>query len=65
MTYSRTAVKRKSLANNMIRAYNFLLDLHLIPDDLANLTKNQVRFNITKVLSVYIMDNKNLMSIFF
>ena len=63
--YSRTAVKCNSLANTMIRAYNFLVDLDLIPDDLVSWTKNQVRFYITNVLSVYIKDNKDLMSSFF
>ena len=34
------------------------------PNDLVNLTKNQVRFHITNVLSVYIMDKRDLVSIF-
>ena len=63
--YSRTVVKRRSLANTMIRAYNFFMDLKLIPDDPGNLTKNQMSFYITNVISVYIMDNKDAMSIYF
>ena len=62
---SRTVVKRKLLANTMMRAYNFLVDLDLVPDDQVNLTKNQVRFYIRKVFSVYIMFNKNPKSFFF
>ena len=37
---SRTIVKRKSLSNTMIRAYNWLLDFDLIPENLGDLTKN-------------------------
>ena len=44
LPYSRTTMKRNSLANTMIRAYNFLVDLDLISDDLVNLIKNEVRF---------------------
>ena len=57
-------MKRKSLANSMMRADNFLVDLDSIPDDLVNLSESQVRFYIRNVLSVYIMFNKNLKSFF-
>ena len=63
--YSQTNVKRKSLSNTMIRAYNWLLDFDLIPENLENLTKNQVKMHIKDVLSVYIMNKRDLMEIFF
>ena len=37
--YSRTMSKRKSLSNTMIRAYNWLLEFDLIPENLGDLTK--------------------------
>ena len=63
--YSRTDVKGKLWANTMIRAHNFLVDLDLIPDGLVNLTKSQVSFHITNVLSVYNMVKKDPKSFFF
>ena len=39
--YNRAIVKRKKLSNTMIRAYNWLLDFDLIPENLGDLTKNQ------------------------
>ena len=63
--YSRTSVKRKSLSNTMIRAYNWLLDFGLIPENLGDLTKNQIKLYIKDILSVYIMNNRDLMKIFF
>ena len=44
--HSRTNVKRKSLSKTMIRAYNWLLDFDLIPENLEDLTKNQVKVYI-------------------
>ena len=65
VTYSRTNVKRKSLSNTMIRAYNWLPDFDLIPENLEDLTKNQVKMYIKDALSVYIMNNRDLMEILF
>ena len=65
VSYSRTIVKQKSLSNTMIRAYNWLLDFDLIPENLGNLTKNQIKMFIQEILSVYIMNNRGLMEIFF
>ena len=47
--YSRTIVKRKSLSNTMIRAYNWLLDFDLIPENLGDLTKNQIKMYIKDI----------------
>ena len=63
--YSRTDVKRKSLSSTIIRAYKWLLDFELIPENLEDLTKNQVKMYIKDALSVYIMNNRDLMEIFF
>ena len=63
--YSRTIVKRISLSNTMIRAYNWLLDFDLFPENLGDLTKNQIKMYVKDILSVYIMNNRSLMEIFF
>ena len=42
-TTGKSKVKRKSLSNTMIRAYNWLLDFDLIPENLGDLTKNQIK----------------------
>ena len=63
--YSRTMVKQKSLSNTMIRAYNWLMDFDLIPESLEALTKNEINVYLTDILSVYILNNKDLMAMFF
>ena len=63
--YSRTIVKRKSLSNTMIRAYIWLLDFDLIPENLGDLTKNQIKMYIRDILSVDMMNNRGLMEICF
>ena len=63
--YSRTLVKGKSLSNTMIRAYNWLLDFDLFPENLGELTKNQIKTYIKDILSVYNMNNRGLIDIFF
>ena len=42
----------------MIRSYNWLLDFGLIPENLGDLTKNQIKMYIKDILSVYIMNNR-------
>ena len=59
--YSRTKVQRKSFSNTMIRAYNWLLDFDLVPENVGDLTKNQIEMYIKGILSVYIMNNKGVM----
>ena len=56
--YSRTIVKRKSLSNTMIRTYNWLLDFDLIPENLGDLTKNQIKMYTKDFSSVYIIYNR-------
>ena len=63
--YSRTLVKRKSLSNTMIRAYNWLLDFDLFLENLGELIKNQIKTYIKDILSVYNMNNRGLKDIFF
>ena len=49
----------------MIRAYNWLLDFDLTQENLGDLTKNQIKMYIKVISSVYIMNNRGLMQIFF
>ena len=66
--YSRTIVKRKSLSNTIIRAYKWLLDFDLVPQNLEDLTKNQIKMYIKDILSVYnrtVINNRSVMEIFF
>ena len=48
--YSRTIGKRKLLSNTMIRAYNWLLDFDKFPENLRDLTKNQIKMFIKDIL---------------
>ena len=41
--YSRTLTKRKSLASRLRKAYNWLPELKLLPTNLKNMTRPQVR----------------------
>ena len=49
----------------MVKAYNWLLDFDLIPENLGGVTKNQIKKYIKDHSSVHIMNNRGLMEICF
>ena len=63
--YSRTLTKEKSLANGLRKAYNWPTELKLLPINLKNMTRPQVRQYAQNFISLYVIDNKHLFSRFF
>ena len=62
---SRTAVKKKCLANSLLKAYNWLTELNLIPPNLLNLSQEQLKKHLKLVNDLYITDNKELFCLYF
>ena len=57
---SRTVVKKKCLANSLMKAYNWLIELNLIPPNLLSLSQEQLKKHLKLVNDIYITDNKEL-----
>ena len=64
-TYSRSVTTRISLENTLRKTYNWLKCMNLIPNDINKLSSPKVRAYLTKLGSLYIIDNKDLHSILF
>ena len=56
--YSRTLTKKKSLANGLRKAYSWLTELKLLPTNLKNMTRPQVRQYVQNLISFYVVDNR-------
>ena len=63
--HSRTLTKKKSLANGLRKAYNWLTELKLLPTNLENMTTPQVRQYVQNLISLYVVDNRHLLSIMY
>ena len=63
--YSRTVTNRKSLTNCLGKAYNWLLNLDLVPCSLWEFSPRQITQLLTKITSFYINDNKQLLEPFY
>ena len=63
--YSRTVTNKKSLTNCLRKAYNWLLNLDLVPYSLWQMSPRQIKQLITKITSLYIIDNKQLSELFY
>ena len=63
--YSRTVTNKKSLTNCLGKAYNWLLNLDLVPFSLWEMSPRQTEQLITKIKSLYIIDNKQLLKLFY
>ena len=65
LTYCRTVVKRKSLENTLRKAFNWLKWMDLLPENIESFSKVQLRKYTKNLTDLYIVDNKQLYSIFF
>ena len=63
--YSRTLTKKKSLANGLQKAYNWLTELKLLPTNLKKVTRPQVRQYVQNLISLYVVDKRHLFSMYF
>ena len=61
----RTLMKRKCLQNALCKSYNWLTQLNLLPTNIHSLTKLQTRSLINKLSTLYIFENKQLLTLFF
>ena len=62
---TRTIVKKKCLTNCLIKAYNCLTELNLIPPNLINVSQEHSKKHIKVVNDLYITDNKDLFGLYF
>ena len=62
--YSRTLTKKKSFANGLRKAYNWLTELKLLPTNIKDMTKPQVRQYVQNLISLYVVDKRHLFSMY-
>ena len=55
--YSRTVNNKKSLTNRLGKEYNWILNLDLVPFSLWEMSPRKIKQLITKITSLYIIDN--------
>ena len=65
ITYSRTILQRRSLKNTIVRTYNWLRTLDLIPNNLKTLSELSVKSLITNIAINFISNNSEVFSIYF
>ena len=65
LVYSKTVTNKKSLTNCLGKAYNWLLNLDLVPFSLWEKSPRQIEQLITKITSLYIIDNKQHLELFY
>ena len=65
LTWSRTIVKQKCLTNVLIKCHNWLKQFNLLPEDLATMSKTQTMKLTQKISSLYVVDNEQLVTLFF
>ena len=64
-TYNRTVVSRKSLSNSLKKAYNWLTEKNLFTIKFGReLSQFQVKKLISEISSIYVVDNRELFSMF-
>ena len=61
----RTLIKRKCLQNALCKNYNWLSHFNLLPCDMHLMTKSQIHTYIKKLERLYIVDNYQLLKLFF
>ena len=64
-TYCRTVVERKSLGNTLRKAFNWLMWMNLLPENIESFSKVQLRKYTKNLTDLYIADNKHLYPNFF
>ena len=64
-TYHRTVASRKSLSNSLEKAYNWLTEMNLLPSNLRELSLFQVQKLISEISSIYVVDNRELFSMYY
>ena len=65
ITYSRTILQRRSLKNPIVRTYNWLRTLDLIPSNLTTLSESSVKSVITNIAINFVSNNSEVFSICF
>ena len=58
-------MKQKYLSNVLINCYNWLKQFNLLPEDLATVSKIQTMKLTQKISSLYVVDNEQLVTLFF
>ena len=62
---ARTLKNKKSLTNSLMIAYNWLKTLDLIPSQIETLSETQLKKHLNLINELYIVDNKDLFSLYY
>ena len=62
---ARTMKNKKSLTNSLMIAYNWLETLDLIPSQIKTLSETQLKKHLNLINELYIVDNKDLFSLYY
>ena len=65
ITFSRTETKRRSLKNSIVKTYNWLKTLDLIPSNIKNLSENATKNLINGIAHNYVSNNRDLFNVYF
>ena len=65
ITYSRTILQRCSLKNTIVRTYNWLRTLDLLPSNLTTLSESSVKSIIANIAINSVSNNSEVFSIYF
>ena len=65
ITYSRTETKRRSLKNSIVKTYNWLKTLDLIPSNIRNLSENATKNLINGIAHNYVSNNRDVFNVYF
>ena len=63
--YSQTKSKSKSVEHTLIRGYNWLLKLNLIPVGIETMSQAQIKTYLKDLNRLYITDSSDLFALFF
>ena len=64
-SYSRTITNKNSLANGLQKAYNCLTEMKLLPKNLENMIRPQVRQYVQNLISLYVVDKRHLFPLYY
>ena len=63
--HSKTLTKKKSLANELGKAHIWLTELKLLPSNLKNMTRPQMRQYVQNLISLNVVDKRHLFSMYY
>ena len=65
LPFSRTKSKSKSVEHTLIKGYNWLLQMDLMPGNIETMTQTQINTFLNYLNKLYITDSSDLFALFF